>query len=217
MTRQITRIDGLFLGKVKTPWAGEEPSAIHKQRTSASVFLSSTGFVDDEQADLTVHGGEDKAVHHYAADHYPFWQSQFGSLPVLEPGGFGENISTLALTEAVVCIGDIFKLGAAVVQVSQGRQPCWKLNRHTDISRLAFEFQKSAKTGWYYRVLEEGHVQQGQTMQLLERPNPAWSVEKVTRVRQGKKVDIAVATALSQLPELANDWRTTFEKKAETR
>jgi len=212
MNNTFVTIDSLYLGKVQKLWPDKEPSAIAKTSTSSLQYLTKTGFSGDQQADLSVHGGEDKAVHHYAADHYPYWQSMYGAGPVFCAGGFGENVSTTGLTEAAVCIGDIFKLGAATVQISQGRQPCWKLNEHTATPSLASQFRKTGKTGWYYRVLEEGEVQQGQSLQLLERPNPVWSVETVTRARLTRKISTSEAKALSELPELAKDWRDTFDE-----
>ena len=123
-----TTIENIFLGTVEERWPGKAPSAIHKSCAAGAQAIEAHGFTADAQADLKVHGGADKAIHHYTADHYPFWRSE-GHLPTSTiPAAFGENISTFGLTEDTVCIGDIFTLGSAVVQISQGRQPCWKLN-----------------------------------------------------------------------------------------
>ena len=93
------------------------------------MVLTKTGFKTDQQADLKVHGGLEKAVHHYAADHYSAWRQEVDDEPdIFKPGGFGENISTIGMTENTLCIGDVFRMGTALVQISQGRQPCWKLN-----------------------------------------------------------------------------------------
>ena len=212
--KQTSTIDGLFLGTARVLWQGKAPSAIAKQATTSSIHLTETGFTGDEQADLKVHGGTEKAVHHYAADHYPYWAEQYGSLPAFKPGGFGENVSTIGLIETAVFIGDVFRIGNATVQISQGRQPCWKLNEHTSTPTLAYDFQRTGKTGWYYRVLEEGTVQIGHEIRLLERPNLRWSVEEVTRARLNPKIETSVAEALSELAELAPEWRTAFAKKA---
>ena len=158
-----TQIHGLYLGKSKDRWAGRAPSAIDKQSTSKCIYLGALGFIGDEQADMKVHGGTEKAVHHYAFDHYSFWNKQFNTQKSLEPGSFGENIAIFGVTESSVCIGDIFQLGNALVQVSQGRQPCWKLNLNSAIENLAQQFQRTANTGKYYRVLEEGSFQAGQS------------------------------------------------------
>ena len=207
-------IRSLFIGQVQDRWQGRPPSAIAKQDTSGPLDLIKTGFVGDAQADLKVHGGFEKAVHHYPADHYTRWTSELGARPTFAPGGFGENISTLGLDETQVCVGDTFRLGTATVQISQGRQPCWKLSAHTQVERMAYLVQKTALTGWYYRVLEDGVVQRGDTLIQLDRPHPDWSVKRVTCARFDPKLDVATAEALSELRFLNEGWRTAFLKKA---
>ncbi len=208
---QTTKIDALYIGSVQALWPGRPQSAINKTETLARLTLSHTGFERDRQADLSVHGGADKALHHYAGDHYSHWQSEL-SRPDLVPGSFGENISTHGLVETDVFIGDVFRLGEALVQISQGRQPCWKLNAHTGEERMAYNFQKTGRTGWYYRVLENGEVQAGDEIHLVERPCPGWSVAKVTAARLTRKVTAEDATALAHLDQLSDDWRAAFAK-----
>ena len=124
---------GLFAGAVADRWEGRPPSAIAKTPVAGPVEIGFEGLLVDAQADRTVHGGAEKALHHYAADHYAAWIAE-GYLPDgAVPAAFGENLSTLGVTEEQVCIGDVFRLGTARVQVSQGRQPCWKLNALGDV------------------------------------------------------------------------------------
>ena len=210
---QATTIDAIYIGSVKALWPGRPASAIDKKETLARLTLSHTGFDRDRQADMGVHGGADKAVHHYAADHYADWQQELDR-PDLVPGSFGENISTKGLVETEVCIGDIFRLGEALVQISQGRQPCWKLNAHTNEECMAFNFQKTGRTGWYYRVLEDGEVQTGDEIHLVDRPCPNWTVADVTRARLTRKVSAAHAKTLASLEQLSVDWRTAFAQMA---
>lgn len=210
---QHTTINSIYIGSVEALWPGRPPSAINKHETLARLTLGHTGFERDRQADLTVHGGADKAVHHYAAEHYANWQTELAR-PDLVPGSFGENISTTGLVETEVFIGDIFRLGEALVQISQGRQPCWKLNAHTGNDRMAYHFQQTGRTGWYYRVLENGEVQSGDDMHLVERPCPNWSVADVTRARLTRKVSTEDARALANLEQLSADWRKSFAKMA---
>ena len=165
-------VEGLFVGRSRERWADRPPSAIHKSEASTSVYLTSTGFEWDEQADLTVHGGPEKALHHYPADHYSTWTFELGENPRFVADGFGENISTTGLLEADMCIGDVFQLGTARVQISQGRQPCWKLSAHTENARMAHEVQKTARTGWYYRVMEPGLVTPGDMLVRTDHPQP---------------------------------------------
>ena len=125
-TRSVPTI-ALLAGKV-APFRGpDEPSAIVKQPLSGPVTITPRGIAGDEQADRVHHGGPDMAIHHYAFDHYAYWRGQLGEHPLLgQPGAFGENISTTGLAESTVFLGDRFRLGTALIEVSQGRQPCWK-------------------------------------------------------------------------------------------
>ena len=208
------RIDGLFVGAVEQRWDGREPSAIGKSAISGQCRIDENGFVDDAQADLNHHGGLDKAIHHYAADHYSDWILE-GEIPQgTIPAAFGENISSLGMTEETLCVGDILRLGTAVVQISQGRQPCWKVSEHTKNPRMAYLFQKSGRTGWYYRVLDHGEAGTGDQVHLLDRPQPDWSVKRVTAARLTKRVSREDAEILATMAELAQGWRDAFVKMA---
>ncbi len=209
------RIDGIFFGAARERWEGKPPSAIQKDRVNGRQVVTSLGFASDAQADLTVHGGKDKAIHHYAFDHYSAWQVEGLMAPGTKLAAFGENISTTGLTEENLCIGDILSLGTAVVQISQGRQPCWKLGLHTGRREMPYQFQKTGRTGWYYRVLEPGEVGAGDRIILAERPNPDWSVLAVTRARLTRRILPEDAAVLSQMEELAEGWRQAFSRMAE--
>ena len=209
-----SRIKGLFVGKVADRWPGKPPSAIQKDAATGQQDIGTHGFVQDAQADLEVHGGADKAIHHYAFDHYAAWQAE-GLIPDgTLPAAFGENISTIGLTEDTLCIGDILKLGSATVQISQGRQPCWKLGLHTGQDKMPYLFQKTGRTGWYYRVLDGGAVSVGDSITLLERPQPNWSVRQVTQARLTKRIAPSQAAQLADMPELAEGWRAAFARMA---
>lgn len=215
---QLTaKIAGIFTGKARHRWEGKPQSAISKLRTQDRLRVGECGLEGDEQADLSVHGGPGKAIHHYPVDHYEVWADEIGGNSLFAPGGFGENISTSGMTEADVCIGDIFNLGSAVVQISQGRQPCWKLAAHTGVKRLPFLVQKTLRTGWYYRVLEAGYLVQDDRLELTARPHPEWTVEAVTRCRFDGRIETHLALALSELPALAPGWRDAFVNRARKR
>src|SRR3546814_13835997 len=120
-------IDALVTGESLRFGAKGEPSAIAKDCVRGPRAVGALGIAGDEQADLTVHGGPDKAIHHYPRDHYPFWAETLGGHPLLAaPGAFGENISTRGLIESTACLGDRYRLGSALIEIRQGRQPCWK-------------------------------------------------------------------------------------------
>ena len=207
-------IGGVFLGQVQDCWPGKPPSAIRKNPASGAQAISQTGFSRDAQADLTVHGGADKAIHHYAFDHYTTWQAEGHMEPGTMPAAFGENITSTGLTERNLCIGDIFRLGSAIVQISQGRQPCWKLGLHTDRSQMPYLFQTTGRTGWYYRVLETGSAATGDRITLIERRNPEWTVLKVTHARLTRRISRDDADVLSRLSDLSAGWRQAFARMA---
>ncbi|WP_395391753.1 MOSC domain-containing protein [Novosphingobium sp. BL-8A] len=196
-------------GKVQ-PFRGvAEPSAIGKRPVEGPVRVHRLGLEGDAQADLAVHGGPDKAIHHYPHDHYAFWRGVLGDHPLLEDfGAFGENIATDGLTEDAICIGDRWRLGTALVEVSQGRQPCWKLDHRFDGAAVNAGVVKSRRAGWYYRVIEEGEVAAGDMLELIARPNPDWSVRRVfgLLIAGEHKKDPAGLEALGEVSALAAPW-----------
>ncbi|MBP0606364.1 MULTISPECIES: MOSC domain-containing protein [Burkholderia] len=207
-------IDAVRIGASR-PLAGTpHASAIDKQPVDARRWLGALGFAGDEQADARHHGGPDKAVHHYAHDHYAWWAGQIGARDVLaRPGAFGENLSTRGITERDVCLGDVFTLGGAVLQVSQSRQPCSKLNARFDHPRMAALVQQSGRTGWYYRVLQEGWVAAGDVLALHARHYPQWPLSAVLDVLYRRTLDMAALDALCDVPLLPPGWRKMLEKR----
>lgn len=202
-------IDRVLTGKT-VPFTDEgETSAIAKTAAAGGCDVGFLGIEGDEQADLSVHGGPDKAIHHYPFDHYRWWQDRLPASGLLDrAGAFGENISTSGLTEADVNIGDRFRLGTALVEVCQGRQPCWKQAHRLGEKRVVSMMVKSGRSGWYYRVLEEGRVAAGDALVRVAQPHPEWSVARVTGiVIAGRERDTATIAALRNLPALAEGWR----------
>jgi MOSC domain-containing protein YiiM len=210
------RVDAVFIGKALPRWPGRPPSGIGKVRTAERLRLTLTGLVGDEQADLAVHGGPEKAMHHYAADNYAFWKKQLPQKAgCFVAGGFGENISASGLTEKDICIGDVFRIGGAVVQVTQGRQPCWKLSAHISLVDMAARFQKSGLTGWYYRVIEEGFIEEGDCIALLERPQPDWPLTTVIAARFSPALAPEMARQLAGIEQMSRSWHAAFLKKSD--
>lgn len=188
-------------------------TAFYKERVAGPVQVGFTQIVGDGQADQVHHGGPDKAILAYAASHYPAWRDALDQ-PGLPFGGFGENFTVSGLTEREVCIGDTWAIGSeVVVQVSQPRQPCWKLARRWRVKTLALQVQQTGRTGWYFRVLSEGTVTAGMPLILVERPFPEWTVDRANQVMHHDKSNIAAAQALAALPELSESWRTTLQRR----
>ena len=182
-------------------------SAIAKTPVDGPVQVGPLGLEGDEQGDLKVHGGPDKAVHQYAQEHYTPWRTELGALPVLAaPGAFGENIASAGMTEHTVCLGDQLRVGNVLLEVSQSRQPCWKLNDRFAVPTMARRVQDSGRTGWYYRVLQPGCLQAGNTLVLVARPWPEWPLARVIDVLYHQPFDAAVLQALATLP-LPPSWQ----------
>ncbi|MGE3705827.1 MAG: MOSC domain-containing protein [Vicinamibacterales bacterium] len=181
------------------PWT----TGIFKQAAAEPVTVTSTGLAGDGQADLVHHGGPDKALCAYSADHYPEWRRRLG-LADFAFGAFGENVTIDGLVESAVCIGDTWAMGGVMLQVSQPRQPCWKLARRWRLTTLTREVVDSGWTGWYFRVLRGGVLTTGLPLSLLERPHPGWTIDAANRVMHGGTGD---RRALGAVPELSESWR----------
>jgi MOSC domain-containing protein YiiM len=187
---------------------GEWLSSIYKQTVGRPLHLDLLNLEGDEQADLKVHGGRDKAVCVYSADHFAYWQETLGR-PDLGAGAFGENFTVSGFDETTVCLGDLFAIGTSVVEVSQPRGPCWKLGRKWDRLDMPKLVLKAGKTGWYVRVRQPGQVAAGAEIRLLERPFARWTIAEVNRVAYAKKTKEALAEQreLAGCVALSESWR----------
>lgn len=199
----------LLSGKAR-PFARGESSAIAKVPIIGPAKIGFLGIKGDEQADHRYHGGPDKALHHYPGDHYAYWGGLAIDHPLLNaPGAFGENILTWGLVEDDVCIGDRFRLGSALIEVSQGRQPCWKQGQRMSWKALPGLIVKERRCGWYYRVIEEGEAQAGDMLSLVDHPLPDWTVKRVfgLLIAGDHKRDPAALKALAAMELLETGWR----------
>jgi MOSC domain-containing protein YiiM len=186
-----------------------------KEPISGLIWLGRTNLAGDGQADLENHGGPEKAVNVYPLEHYPYWEQAVG-LHGLQPGAFGENFSIQGLLESDVCIGDVFQIGEAIVQISQPRQPCWKLARRWGIKDLAVVVQKTGRTGWYFRVLREGHIQAGNRLVLVERHHPSWTVSAANEVMHHRTAEQQATQDLADCIYLSPRWRTKLHRRVAT-
>jgi MOSC domain-containing protein YiiM len=193
------------LDPLDQPWR----TGFFKTPVAGPVRVGRTNLAGDGQANLRVHGGEDKAVLGYAASHYPLWRTEL-SLPNLPYGAFAENFTIAGQDEAQVCLGDIYAVGSARVQVSQPRQPCSNITHRWRVPRLTEQVAATGRHGWYMRVLDEGEVEAGEPIVLLEQPTPAWTVARAMRAMQQRSVDRVEAAALREVPALSDAWRKTL-------
>jgi len=213
-------IDSVMVGQSQ-PLARGKSSAIAKSPVHHPVWIGELGLEGDTQVDTQHHGGPEKAVHIYPMDHYATWITELSSQTAREllqkPGAFGENLSVRGLTEHDVCLGDIWRAGSALLQISQGRQPCWKLNERFQTSDMARRVQDSGRTGWYFRVIESGHVEAGSNFVLEQRLHPDWSIARISHVFYHDQLNRHALEALSQLSELAESWKNLVKHRLATR
>ncbi len=186
-----------------------------KRAVTGPVWLGLRNLEGDGQADLVHHGGPNKAVCAYSADHFPFWCHELQRRD-FQAGAFGENFTVTGLTEKGVCIGDIWEVGEALVQISQPRQPCWKLSRRWDVSDLAVRVQQTGRTGWYFRVLREGFVASGLPLLRVERPHAEWTVDKANHIMHHDKQNFAAAARLAAIPPLSSSWRDSLRRRRQS-
>ncbi|OCP01925.1 MULTISPECIES: MOSC domain-containing protein [unclassified Ensifer] len=215
--RQTIVLDTLLVGVLSPIDDRGTLSGIDKQPAIGPVHLGATGFSGDHQGDLKRHGGIDKAVHHYPRDHYRVWTGEIGPVARLkQPGAFGENLSVVGLIESDVAVGDRFRLGGALLEVSQGRQPCWKLNRRFEIADMARRVQQSGRTGWYYRVIEEGMISAGDRMQRVERRHPEWTIARLWHYLYVDTLNRDALAEIASLAILPSSWRDYATKRLQT-
>ncbi|EKK5376716.1 6-hydroxyaminopurine reductase [Morganella morganii] len=188
-------------------------SAIEKRQTEGVLQLSATGLAGDEQAEKAFHGGPDRALCHYPREHYDYWKMMYPEIEdrFVAPF-FGENISTLGMTEDTVFIGDIYQWGGAVIQITQPRSPCYKLNPLTDVSNFALVMQDSGRTGWLYRVIGKGEVSGLHPLKLLTRTS-AVSVREAVAIAFHLPFDETEYRRLLHAPGLSASWTLTMQRR----
>lgn len=210
-------VEALLTG-TPVPFRDNDYSAISKRPVDGVVRIGWLGLEGDAVADPVHHGGWDKAIHLYPQDHYHWWRERKPDHPLLAgPGAFGENIASHGMTEEQICLGDRFSLGSAIVEVSHGRQPCWKLDHRFGSRDVLATIVKTGRSGLYFRVLREGEAEAKGRMDLLDRPLPQWPIARVFRllIGGGHKAEPDAVRALAGMPVLAEAWRDRARKLAE--
>lgn len=202
-------IEALLTGTPR-PFRDADYSAISKAPVTGPVRVSWQGLEGDAVADPVHHGGWDKAIHLYPQDHYDWWRDRKPDQPLLAASGaFGENIASRGMTEEDICLGDRFSFGSAVIEVSHGRQPCWKLDHRFGERDVMATIVQTARSGLYFRVLRQGEAEAGMRMDLLDRLLPEWPIARVFRllIGGGHKAERDAVRALAEMPVLAEAWR----------
>lgn len=190
------------------PFNGAELSAITKRPREGRVQVLAEGLAPDEQADRRVHGGPEMALHLYPLDHHAFWRGEIGDHAALdEPGGFGSNLAVSGLTEDMVHIGDRFRLGSALIEISQPRQPCWKIEHRFGQTGMVARIVETGRCGWYFRVIETGEVAAGDSLERIATGAADWSVARAFAALVAGKASRAELAELAELPTLAPKMR----------
>lgn len=190
-------------------WQGKSVSTgIFKQAVPGPVMVRRLNIEGDGQADLTVHGGVDKAVYGYSRDAYPWWDARLKQR--LTHGAFGENLTIEKLDEKDLCIGDTIALGECELQVSEPRFPCFKLGlKFNDVGVLK-TFIESGRPGIYFRVVREGKIEAGQTLKILDRDPRRISVDTFFLLKIGKLKSREALEKLLSMDNLGAEWREKF-------
>lgn len=204
----------LRIGKVAPLGPRGIPSGIDKQQVTGPVMARADGLQGDEQGDTGHHGGADKALHAYPASHYPLWQRDLpGHAARFCHGAFGENLVIDGASEADLCLFDWFRVGGAEIEVSQTRQPCWKLNLRFDLPDMARRVQDTGRSGWYFRVIADGEIAPGDGAERVARPAPDWPLIRVWRLLYRDTMDRADLAAFGALADLPESWRRMVETR----
>jgi len=200
-------VDLVLVARKATLGPVKVATGIFKEPVHGPIKLTDLGLEGDFQVDRRVHGGLEKALHHYNADNYTILTDAFAHLSgKFIPGSIGENISTKGMSEEQIHIGDIFQFGEAILQVSQPRKPCWKVNHKYNNAHICAVLVTLGITGWYYRVLNPGKVQVGDQIRLIERLPKSMSVSSVWQLYRANAHKEKAIAELAKVPALSKEW-----------
>lgn len=208
------RIESIQVGQTRTfgradatdplerPWT----SAIRKEPVEGQVWAGREGLSGDHQYDRDHHGGPERALLMYSADHYPRWRQEWSRKDV-GPGAFGENLTVSGLTEDTACLGDVYRTGEVRLEVSSPRTPCVTISRRHGRPDLVREIVRNHRSGWYLRVTHEGWLEAGMPLVLEDRPYPQWTIRRAADVRRERNERREEARLLAACPALQGEWR----------
>jgi MOSC domain-containing protein YiiM len=188
-------------------WKGMRiQTGIFKDPVDRPVTINKLNLAGDRQADLTVHGGAEKAVYAYPAEHYEYWRNRLPDVP-FSWGKFGENLTTEGLMEDALCVGDRLRVGSAVLMVTQPRVPCYKLALRFDRDDMIKRFLTSQRNGFYFSVIEEGEVQAGSKVEILSRDPHRVAVGDIVRLYLGQVRDPELLQRAMNISALPQNWK----------
>lgn len=194
-------------------WKGTQVStAVFKSAVAGPVEVKRLNLHGDRQADLSVHGGPEKAIYAYPSEHYPYWRAELPHAD-LPWGAFGENLTTEGLFEDALYIGDRLRIGTALLMVTQPRVPCYKLTIRFDRDDMIKRFIASNTSGFYFSVLEEGHLTAGDKIELAHRDPAAVSVTDINHLFYGKPHTSELLRRAVDLEALPENWRDHLRQR----
>jgi len=197
---------------LEVAWRNEAvTTAIHKAPVSEPVRVRRLNLDGDRQADLSVHGGPDKAVYLYPSEHYPFWKEELPGV-ALPWGAFGENLTAEGVSESALRVGDVLRVGTAEFIVTQPRLPCYKLNVRFQRPDMVKRFLRSGRTGFYLAVIKEGELTAGDKIELVSTDRSAVTIPEVVTLYTSRKRDSALLQRAIATPALPASWREYFEQ-----
>lgn len=202
-------------GALRSVWfaGGQIETGFFKSPITGRAHAHRLGLAGDAQADLSVHGGPEKAVYFYAREHYAAWEALLGTAP-LAPGSFGENVTSEGWLESDLCIGDVLQIGTATLQVLQPRSPCYKLQIRFGRPDMTFQFFQQGKPGWYASVLQEGSFAAGDTLALVDRTQDTITVADIWRYSVHGTLDAATLERVQKLRLLPDFWKNRIRRNA---
>lgn len=196
-------------------WNGRRvTTGIFKDPIEGHVMVRKLNLDGDRQADLSVHGGVDKAVYAYPAEHYDYWRHELPGMK-LPWGMFGENLTTVGLLEEAVNIGDRFRIGSSVLMVTQPRMPCYKLAVKFERDDIVKRFLRSGRPGLYFSVQEEGEVSSGDEIEFISRDENNVTISDITRLYVNERDNLDLLRRAVETEALPESWRVYFQRQIE--
>lgn len=210
------KIISVNVGLPRVVMSNGEPvsTGIFKEPVAGRLALRTLNLDGDRQADLSVHGGPSKAVYVYPSEHYDYWKREFPEKK-LPWGMFGENFTTAGLFESELNIGDKFRVGSAVVMVTEPRMPCYKLGIKFGRSDIVKRFLASERTGFYFAVLQEGEVGVGDPIELIEGSKNSVRVSDITLLYTREKHNAGLLRRAIEVEVLPESWKSYFQHRLE--
>lgn len=209
----MIRLHSVQTGRIAPLGPDNVPSGYVKRPIDGRARVEATGLAGDEIADLSVHGGPEKAIYGYALLHYASWATEQPHLiDRLQPGAFGENLTIDGLAETDICLGDVHRIGTALLQVCQPRQPCFKFALFFGDKRMPRAMARTGRAGWYYRVIENGELGPGDTITLIDRPQPDFRFSRLVEIVYGGRATRDELVALAGMDEVASHLRSAAQE-----